>query len=91
MAVGKVGDRLELVGAAGSDMLGIVPKALNAEVGLTETLVFVEVTLSTEGESSTSVGAQLTLVLEVSGLAPAEVKPEWLLAHLKRLWARKGS
>ena len=62
MAVGKVGDRLVLVGAAGPDMLGMVPKALNAEVGLAETLVVVEVMLSTEGESSTSVGAQLTLV-----------------------------
>jgi hypothetical protein len=62
VAVGKVGDRLELVAAAGPDMLRIVPKALNAEVGLAETLVFVEVTLSTEGESSTSVGTQLTLV-----------------------------
>ena len=62
MAAGKVGDRLVLVGAVDPDMLGMVPKALNAEVGLAETLVFVEVTLSTEGESSTSVGAQFTLV-----------------------------
>lgn len=63
MAAGKVGDRLVLVvGAAGPDMLGIAPKALIAEVGIAETLLFVEVTLSTDGESSTSVGAQFTLV-----------------------------
>jgi hypothetical protein len=63
MAAGKVGDRLVLaVGAAGPDMLGMAPKALIAEMGLAETPVFVEVTLSTDGESSTSVGAQFTLV-----------------------------
>src|SRR5438445_2514553 len=63
MAAGKVGDRLVLVvGAAGPDMLGIAPKALIAEVGIAETLLFIEVTLSTDGESSTSVGAQFTLV-----------------------------
>jgi hypothetical protein len=63
MAAGKVGNRLGLVvGAAGADMLGMAPKAVIAEVGLAATLVFEEVTLSTDGESSTSVGAQFTLV-----------------------------
>ncbi|WP_426409773.1 hypothetical protein [Bradyrhizobium ganzhouense] len=63
MAAGKVGDRLVLVDiAVGPDMPGMAPKALVAEVGLAETLVFEEVTLSTDGESSTSVGAQFTLV-----------------------------
>jgi hypothetical protein len=63
MAAGKVSDRPVLVvGAAGPDMLVMVPKALIAAVGLAETLVFVEVTLATDGESSTSVGAQFTLV-----------------------------
>ena len=63
MAAGKVGDRLVLVvGAAGPDMLGMAPKALITEVGLAGILVFVEVTLSTDGDSSTSAGAQFTLV-----------------------------
>jgi hypothetical protein len=63
MAVGKVGDRLVLVvGAAGPNMPAMVPIALIAAVGLAEALVLVEVTLSTEGDNSTSVGAQFTLV-----------------------------
>lgn len=63
MATGKVGGRLPLVvGAAGPVMLGMAPKALIAAVGLAETMVFVEVTLATDGESATSVGAQFTLV-----------------------------
>ena len=63
MAVGKLGDRLVIVvGAAGRDMPVMVPIALIAGVGLAETLVLVVVTLSTDGESSTSVGAQFTLV-----------------------------
>jgi hypothetical protein len=63
MAVGKVGDRLVLVvGSAGPDMPVMAPIALIAAVGLAEALVLVDVTLSTDGESSTSVGAQFTLV-----------------------------
>ena len=63
MAAGKVGARLVLpVGAAGPNMPPMVPIALIAAVGLVETLVLVGVTLSTDGESSTSVGAQFTLV-----------------------------
>jgi hypothetical protein len=59
MAVGREGDRLVfVVGVAGPDMLVV----LIAAGGLAEALVFVEVTLSTDGESSTSVGAQFTLV-----------------------------
>jgi hypothetical protein len=62
MAVGKVGDRLVLVvGAAGPDMLVMVLIESIAG-GLAETPLLVEVTLSTDGESSTSVGAQFTLV-----------------------------
>jgi hypothetical protein len=63
MATGKVCVTLVLVvGAAGPDMLGMAPKALVAAAGLAETPAFVEVTLSTDGESATSVGAQFTLV-----------------------------
>jgi len=63
MAVGKVGDRVVfVVGAADPDMLVMAPIVLVAAGGLAETLVFVGVTLSTDGESSTSVGAQFTLV-----------------------------
>lgn len=63
MAVGKVGDRLVLVvGAAGPNMLVTVPTALIAAVGLAEALTLEGVTVSTDGESSTSVGAQFTLV-----------------------------
>lgn len=63
MAVGNVGHRLVfVVGDAGPDMLVMAPIALIAAGGTAETLVFVEVTLSTDGESSTSVGAQFTLV-----------------------------
>lgn len=62
MAVGKVGDRLVLVvGAAGPAMLMMVLIEPIAG-GLAETPLLVEVTLSTDGESSTSVGAQFTLV-----------------------------
>lgn len=62
-AVGKVGKRL--VVAAGMIVPGIVvvvPVALMVAVGLIDEVAFVEVTLATDGESSTSVGAQLTLV-----------------------------
>ena len=63
MAAGNAGDRLVMVvGVAGPNMPVMVPIALIAAVGLAETLVLVEVTLSTDGESSTSVGAQFTLV-----------------------------
>jgi hypothetical protein len=63
MAVGREGDRLVfVVGVAGPDMLVMALVVLIAAGGLAEALVFVEVTLSTDGESSTSVGAQFTLV-----------------------------
>jgi hypothetical protein len=66
MAAGKVGDRfVPVIGAAGPDMPVMVPIApivLIATVGLAETTLLVEVTLSTDGESSTAVGAQFTLV-----------------------------
>ncbi|WP_298366305.1 hypothetical protein [uncultured Bradyrhizobium sp.] len=62
MAVGKVGDRLvPVMGRIDPSVLVTVAIVLIA-VGLMEVLVFVEVTLATEGESSTSVGEQLTLV-----------------------------
>jgi hypothetical protein len=69
MAAGKVGGRLvTVIGAASPDMPLMVPiapiglVALIATVGLEEALLLVAVTLSTDGESSTAVGAQLTLV-----------------------------
>jgi hypothetical protein len=66
MAAGKVGDKLvPVVGALVPNMPVMVPigiSALIATVGLAETLLLVKVTLSTDGESSTSVGAQFTLV-----------------------------
>ncbi|WGD50219.1 hypothetical protein QA641_32085 [Bradyrhizobium sp. CB1650] len=62
MAVGRLDDRLVfVVDAAGPDMLVMVPIEPIAG-GLAETPLLVEVTLSTDGESSTSVGAQFTLV-----------------------------
>jgi len=66
MAAGKVGDRLVLVVGAASPgtpvMVPIAPIVPIAKVGLAETLLLVAVTLSTDGESSTAVGAQFTLV-----------------------------
>jgi hypothetical protein len=69
MAAGKVGGRLvTVIGVASPDMPVIVPIAPIvlivpiAAVGLAETLLLVAVTLSTDGESSTAVGAQFTLV-----------------------------
>jgi hypothetical protein len=69
MAAGKVGGRLvAVIGAASPVMPVMVPiapiglVALIAAVGLAETPLLVAVTLSTDGESSTAVGAQFTLV-----------------------------
>jgi hypothetical protein len=63
MAVGRAGDRLVfVVGVVGPGMLVMVLIEFIAAGMLPETPVFVEVTLSTDGESSTSVGAQFTLV-----------------------------
>ena len=64
-AVGKVSARLPLVvdEAVEPDMLVVMlPNGLIIAVGLAEALLLVEVTLSTDGESSTAVGEQLTLV-----------------------------
>lgn len=58
MPAGRVGDGLVLlVEAAGPNMLPIAPMALVAAA-----VLVVAVTLATDGESSTSVGAQLTVV-----------------------------
>ncbi|WP_256807701.1 hypothetical protein [Bradyrhizobium sp. Bra64] len=68
MAAGKVGGRVvTVIGVASPDMPVMVPIApivliVPAAVGLAETLLLVAVTLSTDGESSTAVGAQFTLV-----------------------------
>lgn len=61
MAAGRVGDGLVLL-AAGGNMPPIAPMALVAAAGFTDTVLVVAVTLATDGESSTSVGAQLTVV-----------------------------
>jgi hypothetical protein len=64
IAVGKVSARLPLVvgEALEPDMLVMAPNGLVMAVGLAGALLLVEVTLSTDGESSTSVGEQFTLV-----------------------------
>jgi hypothetical protein len=63
IAAGKVGGRVvTVIGVASPDMPVMVPIAPTAMVGLAETLLLVAVTLSTDGESSTAVGAQFTLV-----------------------------
>jgi hypothetical protein len=59
MADGNDGDRPVLV--VGADMPVMVPIAFIDAVELADVLGLVEVTLSTDGESSTSVGAQFTL------------------------------
>lgn len=70
MAVGRVDDRLGLVvvvGAGSPSMPVMAPIAVIEAGGIGETLVLVEVTLATDGESSTSVGAQFTLVPGIVG------------------------
>jgi hypothetical protein len=64
IAVGKVSDRLVLVVGAALDpgMVIMTPIGLITAVGLAEALVFVEVTLITDGESATAVGEHFTLV-----------------------------
>jgi hypothetical protein len=62
IAVGKVSDRLVLVVGAALDPGMVVMVPIITVVGLAEALVFVEVTLITDGESSTAVGEQFTLV-----------------------------
>jgi hypothetical protein len=64
IAVGKVSDRLLLVAgvALAPGIAAMAPKAGITAVGLAETVVLVEVTLSTDGETSTAVGEQFTLV-----------------------------
>ena len=64
IAVGKVGDRLVfVVGVAFvPGIVEMAPVGLIADVRLAEALVLVAVTLITDGESSTAVGEQFTLV-----------------------------
>ena len=56
----------------------LVPTILVAAVGLAATLVLVEVTLITDGESVTAVGEQLRLVPGIVGSVPAAATAEWL-------------
>ena len=58
---------LELVGRVAELGIGLVPTGLIGVAGLAVTLVVVDVTLITEGESSSSVGEQLTLVPGIVG------------------------
>jgi hypothetical protein len=69
IAAGKVGDRLVLVliGTALEPGMAVTPIGLIAVIGLADALVFVGVTLSTDGESSTVVGEQFTLVPGIVG------------------------
>jgi hypothetical protein len=53
---------LELVGAAVEPDMGLPPIGLIAVIGFAETLVFVDVTLITDGEISCVAGEQFTLV-----------------------------
>ncbi|KJC56671.1 hypothetical protein UP10_32370 [Bradyrhizobium sp. LTSPM299] len=64
IAVGRVSDRLLLIVGMAPDpgMGAMAPKGGITAVGLAETTVLVEVTLSTDGETSTAVGEQFTLV-----------------------------
>ena len=58
---------LELMGRAGEPGVGFAPTGLIEVVGLGETLVLVDVTLNTEGESSAVIGEQFTVVPGIVG------------------------
>lgn len=63
MPAGRVGNGpVLLVETAVPNMPPIAPMALVAAAGFAETVLVVAVTLATDGESSTSVGAQFTVV-----------------------------
>jgi hypothetical protein len=63
-AIDAVLDPCVVVGAIG---MVIAPSGLIVAVGLAETVVLVDVALITDGESSTNVGEQLTLVPGIVG------------------------
>ena len=70
MAVGSVDGRVGLVpivGTGSPDMPVMAPITVVAAGAISETLVLVEVTLATDGDSSTSVGAQFKLVPGIVG------------------------
>lgn len=64
IAVGRVSDRLLLIVSVALDpgKAAMAPRGGITAVGLAETTVLVEVTLSTDGETSTAVGEQFRLV-----------------------------
>jgi hypothetical protein len=69
MAVGKVGKGLVIavIGAVPDPAIVVAPIGLVEAVGVAETVVFVDVTLITEGDSSTVIAAQLKLVPGIVG------------------------
>lgn len=67
LVLGVIGAVLDPSMAVSAIGMVMAPSGLIVAAGLAETVVLVDVTLITEGESSTSVGEQLTLVPGIVG------------------------